>query len=391
MSWHTDTLGSAITDAKPGFACGEQADDGVFQIRMNNITKDGALDLSKIRRIPWSRQNWRTFQLRPGDVLFNSTNSPELVGKTAVFEDCDEPTVFSNHFIRLRPDEKTLDSRFLARWLQLQFQKQVFRNMCRQWVNQATVGRDALLSLRVPLPPLAEQRRIATILDHTEALRTRRRETITQLGELIQSIFLDMFGNPVTNPYKLPLKRFVEVGKLDRGVSRHRPRNAPDLLGGPYPLIQTGEVATCDGYIRSYNSSYSERGLQQSRMWTAGTLCITIAANIAKTGILTFDACFPDSVVGFTSDDPATVEFVRWWLSFLQHDLEINASQSAQRNINLATLRNLEIPFPPVEKIQKFASHVTAVESLKEPYRLHLAELDVLFTSLQYRAFRGEL
>ncbi|HRA89425.1 MAG TPA: hypothetical protein PK992_15175, partial [Planctomycetaceae bacterium] len=80
-------------------------------------------------------------------------------------------------------------------------------------------------------------------------------------------------------------------------------------------------------------------GLRQSKMWPAGTLCITIAANIAKTGILTFDACFPDSVVGFRADDPATVEYVRVWLSFLQKALEDSAPESAQKNINLAILR----------------------------------------------------
>ncbi|MGH3836202.1 MAG: restriction endonuclease subunit S [Pseudonocardiaceae bacterium] len=391
MRWHTDTLGSVVTDAKLGFACGEQAEAGVFQIRMNNITKDGTLDLSKIRRIPRSIRNWENFQLRAGDVLFNATNSPELVGKTAVFEDCGEPTVFSNHFVRIRSDTKCLDSKFLARWLQLQFQKQVFQNMCRRWVNQATVGRDALLELKIPLPPLAEQRLIAKILERADALRTKRRETLARLDGLTQAIFIDMFGHPVSNPYGIPLTRLGEVGRLDRGVSKHRPRNASDLLGGPYPLVQTGEVANCDGYIRSYTQTYSDRGLRQSRMWPAGTLCVTIAANIAKTGILTFDACFPDSVVGFTSENSATVEFVRSWLSFLQGSLEDNAPKSAQRNINLAILRSLEVPLPSVELRQEFAQRVTGVERLKVSHRAHLAELDALFASLQYRAFRGEL
>ena len=156
-------------------------------------------------------------------------------------------------------------------------------------------------------------------------------------------------------------------------------------------MVQTGEVANCDGYIRSYTQTYSDRGLRQSRMWPAGTLCITIAANIAKTGILTFDACFPDSVVGFTSEDPATVEFVRSWLSFLQGSLEDNAPKSAQRNINLATLRSLEVPLPSVELRREFAQRVKGVERLKTSHRAHLAELDALFASLQDRAFRGEL
>jgi type I restriction enzyme, S subunit len=94
-------------------------------------------------------------------------------------------------------------------------------------------------------------------------------------------------------------------------------------------------------------STYSDIGLRQSKLWPAGTLCITIAANIAKTGILRFDACFPDSIVGFRAEDPATVEYVRIWLSFLQKALEDRAPESAQKNINLAILRDISLPLPP--------------------------------------------
>lgn len=243
----------------------------------------------------------------------------------------------------------------------------------------------------VPLPPLEEQRRIAAILDQAETLRTQRRTALALLDSLTQSLFLDMFGDPVANAKGWPTPKFGEVGALDRGISKHRPRNAPELLGGKHPLVQTGEVANCDGYIRSYTSTYSDLGLRQSKMWPAGTLCITIAANIAKTGILTFDACFPDSVVGFRADDPATVEYVRVWLSFLQKALEDSAPESAQKNINLAILRGLSIPLPPLPLQQTFATRIAAIEALKATHRRALAALDALFASLQQRAFAGQL
>jgi type I restriction enzyme, S subunit len=245
--------------------------------------------------------------------------------------------------------------------------------------------------IKIPLPPLPEQRRIAAILDQAETLRTQRRTALALLDTLTQSIFLDMFGDPVTNPKTWPLVRLAEMGSLDRGVSKHRPRNAPELLNGPYPLVQTGEVSNCDGYIRAYKNSYSEIGLRQSKMWPAGTLLITIAANIAKTGILTFEACFPDSVVGFRAADPATVEFVRVWLSFLQKALEDAAPESAQKNINLAILRDLRIPAPSLALQQSFATRIQAIEALKSTHRTALAQLDALFASLQHRAFSGTL
>src|SRR5262249_13841618 len=151
------------------------------------------------------------------------------------------------------------------------------------------------------------------------------------------------------------------------------------------------DIANCDGYIRRYESTYSEIGLQQSKIWPAGTLCITIAANIAKTGILTFDACFPDSVVGFRAEQQATAEYVRVWLSFLQETLEDRAPESAQKNINLAILRELSVPFPTFALQQHFATLLKAVDKVKGAFVSSLRQLDMLFTVLQQRAFRGEL
>jgi type I restriction enzyme, S subunit len=163
------------------------------------------------------------------------------------------------------------------------------------------------------------------------------------------------------------------------------------LLNGPYPLVQTGDVANADDYITSFNSTYSEAGLSQSRLWPKGTLCITIAANIGKTAILTFDGCFPDSVVGFSPSAKVTTEFVQHWMSFVQKRLEDDAPQFAQKNINLAILRELEIPVPPRELQDQFRQTVAQVHALKLAYRTHAADLDALFASLQHRAFRGEL
>ena len=222
-------------------------------------------------------------------------------------------------------------------------------------------------------------------------LRVKRREALARLNTLVQAVFIEMFGDPVVNPMRWGMTNLGDVGRLDRGVSKTRPRNDPALLGGPYPLIQTGDVANCDGYIRKFGATYSDRGLRQSKLWPAGTLCITIAANIAKTGVLEFDACFPDSVVGFTSEEDATVEYVRVWLSFLQKALEDAAPESAQKNINLAILRALRVPTPPLTLQRSFASRIRAIESLKTTHRAALAELDTLFASLQHRAFRGEL
>ncbi|OYX59527.1 MAG: hypothetical protein B7Y96_04845 [Comamonadaceae bacterium 32-67-11] len=142
---------------------------------------------------------------------------------------------------------------------------------------------------------------------------------------------------------------------------------------------------------RRYSTTYSELGLSQSKLWPSGTLCITIAANIAKTGVLCFDACFPDSIVGFTADNEATVEYVRVWLSFLQKTLEDAAPESAQKNINLAILRDLQIPLPHLKQQLVFLEKLRQINILRGSHEKQFAESGNFMTSLQHRAFRGEI
>src|SRR5262249_52376355 len=107
---------------------------------------------------------------------------------------------------------------------------------------QKRVPADFLKRLEIPLPTLDKQRRIAAILDKADALRRKRKRAIGLLDSLTQSIFIEMFGDPVSNPKSFPWKTLGEIGRLDRGVSKHRPRNDPILLGGTHPLVQTGDV-----------------------------------------------------------------------------------------------------------------------------------------------------
>ena len=147
------------------------------------------------------------------------------------------------------------------------------------------------------------------------------------------------------------------LGTLDRGRSRHRPRNAAHLFGGPYPFIQTGDVRAAKGRLKSFTQTYSEDGLAQSHLWPTGTLCITIAANIAETAILDIEACFPDSVVGFTPNPSLCMaEFIEFFIRTAKADLAAFAPATAQKNINLGTLENIYVPCPPLLEQQEICT-----------------------------------
>jgi type I restriction enzyme S subunit len=302
-----------------------------------------------------------------------------------------EVLLFSNHLTRIRVDESIVLPRFLAAYIHWNWKIGAFRNSVSQWVSQAAINRRQLEQLCVVLPPLSEQRRIVEIIDQADRLRELRAEADTQAERILPALFLELFGDPIGNPKGWTQVPLGQIGTLERGVSRHRPRNDPSLLGGPYPLIQTGEVTNCDGRIASYSQTYSELGLQQSRIWPPGTLCITIAANIAKTGILEFDACFPDSVVGFSPHDAGTTEFVQAWLSFLQPAIEAKAPGFAQKNINLGILRDLPVIFPPRDLRESFSTQARTLQRLCYQGSRAAEVLNNLFSLLLRRAFTGEL
>ena len=197
-----------------------------------------------------------------------------------------------------------------------------------------------------------------------------------------KSRFIEMFGDPSTNSLNLPVRKLSQLGSVDRGVSKARPRNTPDLLGGPYPLIQTGEIANAEHYIVDYEQTYSEKGLAQSKMWPKGTLCITIAANIAETAILGIEACFPDSVVGFISNGTVDIMYMHYWFMFLQKTLERQAPQTAQKNINLEILRNLDVVVPSLDHQLAFTRIVEQADKSGFELRKSIENIDSVIKSL---------
>lgn len=175
-----------------------------------------------------------------------------------------------------------------------------------------------------------------------------------------------------------PLRSIDELGQVSRGRSRHRPRDAEHLYGGPYPFIQTGDVKHAGLYITSYSQTYSEAGLAQSKLWPAGTLCITIAANIADTAILDLDACFPDSVIGFIPDSQeADARFVKYLFdALLQKQYQQFTQGATQDNLSQAKLLSLEFPVPPVQEQQQIAETLSTYDDLIENNRRRIRLLE---------------
>ena len=166
---------------------------------------------------------------------------------------------------------------------------------------------------------------------------------------------------------KWEYKTLDQLGEVSRGRSKHRPRNDPSLFGGKYPFIQTADVKAANFYITEYDTTYNEKGLAQSRLWNPGTLCITIATNIADTGILAMDACFPDSVMGFLPYERiADVRFVKYCFDILQQNCKKISQGAAQDNLSWEKLSTILFPAPPIEVQTKIADILSTYDNLIE-------------------------
>lgn len=392
----TSLLGDVLTGAVPGFACGDDLEEGLFQIRMNNLTRDGRLTFGRRRRVPPNHKQAHSRLLGAGDVLFNATNSPELVGKSAYFHGCDEPAVYSNHFLRLRTVVTELDASYLSRWLQKEFERGYFKASCKQWVNQATFGRDRLLKLSIPLPPIEEQRRIAAILDAADALRILRRQAIAKLDSLTRAIFIDMFGDSVVNPMGWPTESVQDVCEV-----------VVDCVNKTAPLAET---QTEFKMIRTTNVKAGSVDLTAVRhveedifeKWTRrvlprrGDVILTREAPVGECGVLqTEEKVFLGQRLMLYRPDLSrvTAEFLARSFNgrFMQHQYDAHGSGSTVKHLKLPVCRSLRLRVPPVDLQWEFGVRLSVAEGMKIAGIRGLADLDTLFASLQQRAFRGEL
>lgn len=327
------------------------------------------------------QQEDKRTKIIPGDVLLTIVGT---VGRTAVVSEQMPRFTLQRSVAVLHPNNDICLSRFLMYALR---SKRTYIEKTAKGVAQKGIYLGEVGEIDLPIPTIEQQETVVDILDKVGLLIQAYQRQLSTFDQLIKARFVEMFGDPVSNPFGLPEKKLSELGTLDRGRSQRRPRNAPELLGGPYPLIQTGEVSSAGLYITEYHNTYSETGLKQSKMWKAGTLCITIAANIAQTAIMTFDACFPDSVVGFVPYNEVNALYVHYWFGFFQKILEEQAPQVAQKNINLKILSDLNVIVPERRMLKQFEDFVSRVDKSKLSIQASLDQLETLKQSLMQQYF----
>jgi type I restriction enzyme, S subunit len=416
-------------------------DTEVDFVPMPAVSADaGAIQLGDTKPYIKARKSYTAFA--EGDVILAKITPCFENGKAAVVPTLKHGLGFgSTEFHVFRPTG-AVEAEYLFHFLRQESLRRDGKNRMTGAVGQARVPVEFMRDLQLPVPPPCEQRRIIEkieeLLAQVDAAKERLEKVPAILKRFRQSVLAAAYSGRLTQDWRganpdnvsitealkrvrrsvrergttpseprdtsnLPVippswvwARLPEVGEMTRGRSRNRPRNDPALFGGKYPFVQTGDVAQSGGRITSHTQTYNDAGLAQSRLWSASTVCITIAANIANSAILTYPACFPDSVVGVVPEkDVATPEFVEYFIRTAREDLAQFAPETAQKNINIKILNEVMVPLPPQKEQDEIVSRVGQLFQLADSVdvRVVTAERDAsrLSESVLAKAFRGEL
>jgi len=323
--------------------------------------------------------------LPPDSVLFSS-RAP--IGHVAINT---VPMATNQGFKSFVPNRERVHAKFLYHWLRRNrpYLESLGNGATFKEVSKAVVAR-----IEIPLPPLPEQRRIAEILDRADALRAKRRAALAKLDTLTQSIFLNMFGDPATNPKRWPKASLEELFEIARGGS---PRPIDDYItDDPHGInwIMIGDTAEGGKYITSTKKRIRPEGARRSRAVKPGDFLLTNSMSFGRPYIMRTSGCIHDGWLVLSprrEDVEPNYFYALLGTQAVYAEFARRAPGATVKNLNIDLVRGVTVPVPPLPTQEKFAAIVASIEAWATPFSRSLEEFDALFTSLQHRAFRGEL
>lgn len=320
-------------------------------------------------------------QIQGGDVLVTIAGT---IGRTGVVP-LDAPSMNCNQAIAIvRPTAK-IERSYLRHWLE----SQAARSQMIGFTVTGTISNLSLTQLgelKVQLPPLEEQRRIAAILDQAETLRTQRRQALAHLDTLTQYLFLDMFGDPATNPHSWPAKTLKELGKVITGGTP--PSSKEGMFDGPIPFVTPGDLES-DAPVRR---SITEAGAKEVDLVRAGaTLVCCIGATIGKVGMAQKESAFNQQLNAVVWGNDINDHFGYEVMRFFRPTIVSWGASTTLPILKKSSFERIAIPVPPLDLQEIFACRLQKISDLKGLHKAALADLDELFRALQSKAFAGEL
>ena len=393
MKWHTHAIGE-VAQVNPKLAVADRPDlyDKVSFVPMASVSEE-TMSIAVHEERPFCEVSKGYTPFKHGDVLVAKITPCFENGKIALVEDLPHELGFgTTEFHVFRPSAKVTGP-YLFNLLRVPCLRNAGAIKMRGAAGQRRVPADFLASVQIPLPPLAEQKRIARILDAADALRAKRREAIAQFDTLLQSTFLDMFGDPVTNPMGWEVVSVGdEIGFLTSGSRGWAKYYAED--GDTFIRIQnlkSGQLDLGDiAYVNAPESAEARRTKVEP-----GDVLLSITADLGRTAVV------PDGIAkAHINQHLALLRFTNLNPVFVSYQLASKGGQAqfdrlnregVKAGLNFDDVKSIRLTNPPLNLQHRFAAIVESIEQQRTSQRAHLAELDTLFASLQSRAFRGDL
>jgi type I restriction enzyme, S subunit len=323
-------------------------------------------------------------EILPVNSVLFSSRAP--IGHVAVNR---APMATNQGFKSFVPDLEKLDALFLYYWLR---SNRAYFNNLGNGATFKEVSKSIVSQVEIPLPPIAQQKRIAAILDQAEALRSHRREAIGLLDELGRSVFLEMFGDAAKNDRDWKTEQMGDLIQIRRGAS---PRPIDAYMGGSVNWIKIGDgTKGSEIYLETCADKVTEDGAKKSVFLKSGSLIFAnCGVSLGFARILKIDGCIHDGWLSFENipEERLNKIFLLKALNSITEYFRAMAPAGTQPNLNTGLMKNFRVILPPLPLQQEFAQRIAAIEALKATQREALSQLDALFASLQHRAFRGEL
>lgn len=329
-------------------------------IEMSSVSDQGYIKIEEEKVLREVLQGYTYFQ--KGDLIFAKITPCMENGKCAFVRSTKYNICFgSTEFHVFRSGQAVL-SHYLFSLLNQQEVREVAETYMTGTSGHRRVPITFYENLLIPVPPKEIQEQIVQEIEILEAREQELRNNIEQLQTTIQQRLNDSFNTA-------PKIKISQVASLERGRFSHRPRNAPHLYeNGTYPFIQTGDVTNGKGRNIIYSQTLNEEGLKVSKIFEPETILITIAANIGSTAILTYPACFPDSIVSIKPNEQMNIDYLEYYLRTQQQYLNDIAPQKAQKNINLEILRPLLVACPEKNEQDRIINEVLDMEKYIQNY-----------------------
>ena len=322
-----------------------------------------------------------TNMVKAGTVLLVTRTG---VGKVAI---TGTDLCFSQDITALIPDPAKLYAGYLVQYLQTK--KTHFERHARGATIKG-ITRDVVADLSIPLPPLPEQIRIAAILDQADALRVKRKETLAHLDSLTQAIFIEMFGDPDSNPKNWIVKKLGEFCSFVNGGTPSK--EVSDYFNGEIPWISSADIA--DSKIQNLRHFITKMGVENSstNLVPSDTILLVTRTGVGKVVITNMDLCFSQDITAIIPNiNIINKIYLTFYLKIKESYFKSMARGATIKGITRNVIESLKVPLPPLELQNNFAVRIQAIEMIRESQKKSEFEFDSLFTSLQHCAFRGEL